>query len=92
MKMCGRFGSGSKEEFNGEMVVICGKAYLIAKSTKGREALQAFLERVTVWLVENYSPSAEALNPESFKEWRDTIFPNCGPDNYIDYLRECGIL
>jgi hypothetical protein len=81
-----------KEEFNGQMVVLCGKAHLIAKSTKGREALQAFLERVTVWLVENYSPPAEALDPESFKTWRDTIFPSGGPTSYIDYMVECGII
>src|ERR1700761_9479412 len=31
-----------KEEFNGHTVIIAGKAHLVPKSTKGREALQAF--------------------------------------------------
>jgi hypothetical protein len=44
------------------------------------------------WLVENYQPPAQALDVEEFKNWRDTIFPSGGPDNYIDYLREIGVL
>ncbi len=81
-----------KEEFSGEMVVIGGKAHLVPRSTKGREALQAFLERVLGWLQENYDPPVEALDPARFKEWRDTVFPYGGPDNYIDYLIEVGVL
>jgi hypothetical protein len=84
---CRKVREWLKEEFNGELVEIGGKAHRIAKSTKGREALVAFLERVVDWLVENYQPPAQALDPESFKEWRDTIFPSGGPDNYIDYLK-----
>ena len=30
--------------------------------------------------------------PERFKLWRDTIFPFGGPDNFIDYNIETGIL
>jgi hypothetical protein len=81
-----------KKEFNGEMVVIVGKAHLVAKSTKGRDALAPFLERVVGWLIENYAPPMEALDGNSFKVWRDTIFPSGGPDNFIDYLREIGRL
>jgi hypothetical protein len=81
-----------KEEFNGELVIIAGKAHRIGRSTKGREALRPFLERVLDWLVENYQPPAQTLDPGSFREWRDTIFPSAGPDNYIDYLRSIGIL
>lgn len=81
-----------KEEFNGQMVVIGGKAHLIAKSTKGRDALQPFLELVVGWLQDNYAPPAEATDPNEFKRWRDTIFPAGGPDNYIDYLHERGII
>ena len=55
-----------------------GKNHRIAKSTKGREALQPFLERVIEWLQENYAPPAEALDPEQFKAWRDTVFPYGG--------------
>jgi len=81
-----------KDEFNGELVIIGGKAHRIGKSTKGREALQAFLERVMDWLMENYQPPPEALDPERFKVWRDTIYPYGGPDNFIDYLAELNIL
>lgn len=81
-----------KEEFNGEMVELGGKVHLVPMSTKGREALQAFLERVMTWLIENYSPPAEAIDPEKFKHWRDVVFPQGGPDNYIDYLHETKIL
>ena len=81
-----------KREFNGEMVQVAGKMVVVAKSTRGRAALNHFVERVIDWLNENYSPPAEALDPEKYKEWRDTIFPDGGPDNYIDYLVEIGIL
>lgn len=78
-----------KEEFNGEFVTVAGKAHRVAKSTKGRDALQPFLERVVAWLIENYQPPHEALDPESFKRWQAEVFPSGGPDDYIDYL--CGL-
>jgi hypothetical protein len=77
-----------KEELNGEMVELGGKVHRIAKTTKGRDQLQPFLERVLAWVMENYEPPPEALNPEAYRVWRDTIFPYGGPDNYIDYLRD----
>src|SRR5882757_9047652 len=43
-----------KEEFNGEMVDLGGKVHRIAKTTKGRDQLQPFLERVLAWVMENY--------------------------------------
>lgn len=81
-----------KVEFNGEVVMIDGKANKVGKSTAGRFALQAFLERVVGWLVDNYSPPAEALEPSRYKHWRDTIMPYEGADNYIDYLRSINLL
>jgi hypothetical protein len=33
----------------------------------------------------------QALDPERFKVWRDPIFPNGGPSDYISYLREVGV-
>jgi hypothetical protein len=81
-----------KEEHHGELVDIGGVVHKIGKSTKGREALTAFLERVMDWLIENYQPPQEAITPENYKHWRDTIFPIGGPDNYIGYLVETGIL
>ncbi|MGA8902708.1 hypothetical protein [Bradyrhizobium sp.] len=80
------------QEFNGEMVNIDGKMQGVGRSTKGREHLQPFLERVLDWLNENYNPPSEALDPEKYKNWRDTIFPDGGPTTYIDYLIETGIL
>ena len=29
--------------------------------------------------MENYQPPAQALDPEQFKEWHDTIFPHAVP-------------
>lgn len=80
-----------KIEFNGEMINIGGTAHKVAKSTK-RMLNQGFLERVEEYLQENYSPPTEALNPDKYKHWRDTIYPFGGPETYIDYLVEIGIL
>jgi hypothetical protein len=87
-----------KLEFNGEFVTLGGSdqvvstTHKIAKSSKGRDALQPFLERVVECLQENYASPAEALDPEAFKRWRETIFPSGGPDSYIGYLQETGVL
>jgi hypothetical protein len=81
-----------KEEFNGEMVAINGTVHTVAKSTKGAAVLGPFVERCMDWLIENYEPPREALDPERFKHWRDTIFPNGGADNFLDYLAELNIL
>jgi hypothetical protein len=82
-----------KTEFNGDIVVIQGKAQRIARSTKGRAVLGPFIERVKDWLEENYAPPAEALDAKEWKTWRNTIYPTPGtPDTYIDYLAERGIL
>jgi hypothetical protein len=81
-----------KEEFSSEWVELGGKSHLVPKSTKGRDALQPFLEKVLGWLMDNYAPPAEAIDPAKFKHWRDTVFPYGGPDNYIDYLVSLHIL
>ncbi|MBX9823384.1 MAG: hypothetical protein K2Y27_00160 [Xanthobacteraceae bacterium] len=54
--------------------------------------LNAFLERIVDRLVESYAPPAEALDPEAFIHWRDTLQPFGGPTNCIDYLCETGVL
>lgn len=81
-----------KQEFNADVVWIKGQRYKVGKSTKGREALRPFLERVLNWLMENYDPPTEALDPDEFKKWRDTIFPTGESDSYIEYLNTLGIL
>ena len=81
-----------KLEFNSDIVAVGGTAHKVAKSTKGRAALNPFVERVMDWLTENYAPPAEALDSERFKVWRDTIYPSGGPPDYISYLQEIGIL
>ena len=82
-----------KTEFNCELINIGGKVHAVPQSTKGREALNRFLEQVVDWLVENYQPPAEALDPERYKVWDQTIRSfESGPDNYIDYLVETHIL
>jgi hypothetical protein len=79
-----------KTEFNGHMVLIAGEAHKVPKSTRGREVLNRFVEDVVAWLQDNYSPPAQALEPASFKQWRDTVME--GPDNYIDWLVAEGVL
>lgn len=82
-----------KLEFNSEIVEINGKTQRIAKSTKGRATFNPFVERVQDWFVENYDPPQQAMDPERFKEWRDTVYSfEGGPSNYIDYLKSIGIL
>lgn len=81
-----------KQEFNGEMVVVDGKKHVIGKTSKGRESLNKITTAVFDWLIENYNPPMEALTPEKYKLWQDTIFPYGGPENYIDYLVESGVL
>ena len=56
-----------KAESNGELVVNDDKVHRIGKSTKGREALNAFLERVIGWLIDGYAQPAEALDAKSSK-------------------------
>lgn len=81
-----------KIEFNGEIVEMHGRAHKIGKSTKGR-ALQGFVERVIDWVVEQYAPPMEALDPKKWKRWRDEVYSMPGsPDTYIDYLTETGLL
>lgn len=81
-----------KAEFHSELVSVGGTVHAVAQSTRGREALGRFLERVVDWLVENYSPPPEALDPRRYKVWDQTIRPDGGPENYIDYLVGCGAL
>lgn len=79
-----------KLHLNAEYCVIGGVSEKVAKSTKG--ALKDVIERTTEWVTENYAPPEEALNPEKYKKWRDEVFPFGGPDNYIDYLVDIGLL
>ncbi|MEK7180116.1 MAG: hypothetical protein AAB706_01460 [Patescibacteria group bacterium] len=74
-----------KCEFNGEMVLIKGKAHKVGKSTRG--GLVGYLEPILDWMSEQ-GYKTELLNPTNYEYWRDTIFPNGGPENYIDYLVE----
>jgi hypothetical protein len=95
---CQRVREWLKLEFNGEFLTLGGTittvstTHKVAKSTKGRDALQPFLERVMEWLIENYAPPVEALDVENFKHWHDVVFPYGGPDNYIDYLTSLNLL
>jgi hypothetical protein len=79
-----------KLEFNWQTVLVAGEAHKVAKSTRGREVLNQFVEDVVGWLQDNYAPPAQALEAASFKEWRDTVME--GPDNYIDYLVSQNVL
>lgn len=80
-----------KLEFNGELVSIGGQTHRVAKTTKYK-LNEGFLERVMDWVIENYAPPMEALDPKKYKHWRDAIYPYGGPDDYIDYLVELKLL
>lgn len=73
-----------KMEFNAEMVVVNGKAKTIAGSTKGQLA-KGLLDKVIDWMTDQ-GYQTELLNPTEYKYWRDTIYPNGGPVDYISYL------
>jgi hypothetical protein len=40
----------------------------------------------------NYATPIEALDPNAYKHWHDTVFPYGGPETYIGYLLELNIL
>lgn len=80
-----------KMEFNAELVEIGGKIHKIAKSTKNR-LNQGFLDRVMDYIMDNYNPPNEAVDPNKYKYWKDVVFPYGGPENYIDYLLELKLL
>lgn len=79
-------------EFNGELVTFAGKTNKVAKSTKGI-LNKGYIDRIIDMIEEqNGIDRMVVLNPADYKNWRDTIFPDGGPDNYIDYLIEVGKL
>jgi len=81
----------AKREFNGEMVILDGKAKIKGKSTRGQ--LNDYVEKVVTYLEENYAIDRfQVLEPNDFKKWRDEIYPAGGPDCYLDYLKELGRL
>lgn len=81
-----------KVEFNGVFVKIGDRSTKIGGSTKG-ELNQGFLDRVIDWIEEQYGVDrAIVLNPATFKDWRDRVFPEGGPDNFIDYMVELKLL
>jgi hypothetical protein len=80
-----------KIEFNGEYVVIGDKSHKIGKTTQGELNL-GFLERCINNLIENYGLDDAVLETDRYKNWRDTVFPHGGPDNYIDYLVDIKLL
>lgn len=80
-----------KLEFNGELVAIKGKTHRIAQSTKNKLNM-GFLERVVAYIEENYAPPGEALDTQKYKYWKNAVFPNGGPETYIDYLIKMKIL
>lgn len=81
-----------KIEFNGVFVKIGGKSTKIGGSTKG-ELNEGFLDRVIDWMEEEYGiDRAVVLNPATYKDWRDRVYPEGGPSNFIDYMVEIGLL
>lgn len=77
----------AKQEFLPRMVVVDGKRYKIGSSTKN--SLKLIIERLIEYLEENYGiDRGKVLNPDHYKEFRDTIFMDGKYDDYISYLIE----
>jgi hypothetical protein len=74
-----------KIEFNADLINIGGKVHKIAKSTSG-ELNEGLIERILAW-AEEQGYDTSVLDIKMYKNWRDTIYPYGGPDNYIDYLK-----
>lgn len=73
-----------KLEFNPEIICIKGISHTIAASTKG-QLNKGFVEDVMNWMSDQ-GYKVEYLLPSMYKDWRDRLFANGGPDNFIDYL------
>ena len=82
----------AKREFNGEVLVVYGKAYKVSKSTKGL-LNKGFLERVIDYLVENYGiDQGVVLNPNLYVKFRDEIYPYSNYDTFIDYMEDIKLI
>lgn len=91
-KDCRKVREWMKDEFNGETVIVAGKAKRVTASTVGR--LKYFIEKCMDWMGEQ-GYKIELLNPDDYKRWKEEIFPIGepeDPDNYIDYLVSIGKL
>lgn len=74
-----------KQEFNSEWFEVNGKAQRVSITTKGGKTLKKMIDKTSEW-IEEQGGDVSVLNPKAYKDWRDSIFPFGGPDNYIDYL------
>ncbi len=77
----------AKLEFNPEVIFVDGRERKIGKTSKGK-LNEGYLERIIDYLTEQYAvdPSKE-LNPDTYKHWRDTIYPfDTKYDTFIEYL------
>ncbi len=83
----------AKVEFNPQIVIVDGKEHKIGKSTKGK-LQDGYLERIIDYLVENYAiDPLKELNPDTYKIWRDTIYPySTKYDDFISYLLDLGLI
>ena len=59
-----------------------GKAHRIALSTK-RKLNDGFMERVREYIDENYAPNPEALDPKTYKHWRDVVLTSEGGNGAV---------
>ncbi len=82
-----------KVRFNAEFVRVGDEVVKVGGSTKGK-LNDGLCDAVQDWLEEQYGIRREiVLNPKEFKKWRDEIFSfTNGPDNFIDYQVQKGLL
>lgn len=89
---CDHIHEWMKLEFAPEMISIGGKMKKVPGSSKGK-LTDGYLDNVIDFLEENYGVKRqEVLDVGLYKKWKDEIYPNGGPDTFIDYMVEMNIL
>lgn len=72
--------------------MVRGVTEKYALSSKGRDNLNKVCEWLLDYLVVNFQCPDKALDPETFKWWKDVELMKSAPDVFIDYLLELNIL
>ena len=68
-----------------------GEPKKVGRSTRGSIALRPFVERIILYLEENYAiDRTRCLDVKDYKHFLDTIYMHGGYEHYLDYLIEMG--
>ena len=78
------------QEFLSETAIVNNTPRKVVKTSKGQ--LKSLIEKTIDWLNENYAIPQEAINPDDYKKWRDTLYSFGEHETYIEYLQSKHIL